>query len=124
MRLATWNCQPGLASNWDVIEELDANVVAIQEARPDTEDLVAEHDDWDCIWQEGVYYPGLATLVRKPFTIDRREPSDRFADALELFPERSRDVLRRAARASQAERDELAGPAPQGAEWPRPRGLR
>jgi hypothetical protein len=30
-------------------------------------------------------------------------------DALQLFPERSRDVLRRAARASQTERDELAG---------------
>ena len=79
MRLTTWNCQPGLASNWDVIEELGANVIAIQEARSDTEDLVAQHDGWACIWQEGMYYPGLAVLARKPFKIEGREASERFS---------------------------------------------
>jgi endonuclease/exonuclease/phosphatase family metal-dependent hydrolase len=70
LRLATWNCQPGLASNWDVIEELKVDVIAIQEARSDTRAIVKQHKDWMCLWREGKYYPGLAILARKPFRIE------------------------------------------------------
>jgi endonuclease/exonuclease/phosphatase family metal-dependent hydrolase len=93
MRLATWNCQSGLESNWDVIEELDADVLAMQEARSGTPDLVAQHEGWTCIWREGKYYPGLAVLVRLPFQIERPELSEPFAiSALVTGPERFRFV--------------------------------
>jgi hypothetical protein len=52
MRLGTWNCQPGLASNWDVIEELNVDLIAIQEARSDTRALVEQHDDWMCLCEK------------------------------------------------------------------------
>lgn len=79
MRLATWNCQHGLGPNWDAIEELDVDVLAIQEARADTKDLMERHKGWKCVWREGRYYPGIAVLVRHPFTTaDESEPSEPF----------------------------------------------
>jgi endonuclease/exonuclease/phosphatase family metal-dependent hydrolase len=79
LRLATWNCQSGLASNWDVIEELNVDVIAIQEARSDTRAFVKQHEDWMCFWREGKYYPGLAILARKPFRIEEEEATNPFA---------------------------------------------
>jgi endonuclease/exonuclease/phosphatase family metal-dependent hydrolase len=94
VRLATWNCQPGLESNWDAIEELDADALAVQEARPGTRDLVAQHEGWTCLWKEGKYDPGLAVLVRNPFKIERQELSDPYAiSALITGPERFRFVV-------------------------------
>jgi endonuclease/exonuclease/phosphatase family metal-dependent hydrolase len=93
MRLATWNCQPGLEAHWDAIDELDADVLAIQEARAGTPDLVAQHEGWTCIWREGKYFPGLAVLVREPFEIETEEPSEPFAiSALVTGPERFRFI--------------------------------
>jgi endonuclease/exonuclease/phosphatase family metal-dependent hydrolase len=79
VRIATWNCQPGLESQWDAVEGLDADVIAIQEVRPGTKGFVDGHDEWKCEYQEGKFGRGIAVLVRRPYRIRKREPSETFA---------------------------------------------
>jgi hypothetical protein len=52
MRLATWNCQTGLDSNWDIVTGLDADVVVIQECGRSTP-RHAEERGWACRWLTG-----------------------------------------------------------------------
>lgn len=79
MRLATWNCQTGLDSNWDVLEALGADVVTVQECGSGTPEQAAARDGWTCEWQAGGWEKGLAVLARAPYTIESREPSEPFA---------------------------------------------
>jgi hypothetical protein len=45
MRLATWNCQTGLRPNWDLIQNLDVDVLTVQECEPSTsaDSFVTDH---------------------------------------------------------------------------------
>jgi hypothetical protein len=76
MRLATWNCQTGLDSNWDKLDELNADVLTVQECGPETEAQAAAREGWTCAWQAGRYYRGLAVLARSPYRIATRERSE------------------------------------------------
>ena len=78
MRVATWNCQTGLSTNWDTIERLDADLVAIQECREGTLEEAEEHG-WACEFQPGGYGKGIATLIRAPYVVEEREPTETFA---------------------------------------------
>ncbi len=75
MRLATWNCQTGLESNWSVVEELGADVLTIQECGDDTCAEVTSQRGWTCEWQAGRYRKGLAVLAQDPYRIAVREHS-------------------------------------------------
>lgn len=77
VRLATWNCYSELA--WDEVERLDADVVTIQECRPDTPDLVSRREEWMCEYRPGRWGRGIAVLTRSPYRIEMREPSEVFA---------------------------------------------
>jgi exonuclease III len=78
MRLATWNCQTGLDSNWAAVEALDADVLVIQECGSGTPEQVANQDGWTCEWEAGGWDKGLAVLARFPYSIETREPSEPF----------------------------------------------
>lgn len=78
MRLATWNCQTGLDSNWGAVEALDADVLVVQECGPGTPAQAAEQDGWTCEWQPGGWDKGLAVLARSPYRIETKEPSEPF----------------------------------------------
>ena len=77
MRVATWNCQTGLSTNWDTIERLDADLVAIQECRDGTLEEAEEHG-WACEFQAGGYGKGIATLTRAPYVVEDRERTETF----------------------------------------------
>lgn len=79
MRLATWNCQSGLDSNWDVLEALGADVITVQECGSSTPEQAAARDGWTCEWRPGGWNKGLAVLARAPYSIESREPSEPFA---------------------------------------------
>lgn len=79
MKLATWNLQRGLTSNWGVVEELGADVLTVQECGPKTEEQAAERDGWTCKWQVGRYPSrpkGLAVLARYSYKIETLERSE------------------------------------------------
>jgi len=78
MRLGTWNCQTGLAANWEAIEALNADVLAIQECEPGIRAQVESHDGWACEFQPGRWHKGLAVLARSPYEIEAREPAEPF----------------------------------------------
>ncbi len=78
MRVATWNCQTGLSTNWDTIDRLGADLVAIQECREGTLEE-AERHGWGCEFQPGGYGKGIATLIRAPYVVEEREPTETFA---------------------------------------------
>ena len=78
MRLATWNCQSGLDANWEELEKLAADVVAVQECGSSTPEQAAARG-WSCEWQHGTYHKGLVVLARSPYEIDVREDSEPFA---------------------------------------------
>jgi exonuclease III len=93
MRLATWNCQTGLESNWGAVEALDADVLVVQECGPETREQVAAQDGWTCEPQPGGYGKGLAILARSPYKIETREPSEPFFVSTVISgPERFRFV--------------------------------
>jgi Endonuclease/Exonuclease/phosphatase family len=75
MRLATWNCQPGLDSNWNVLEELNADVLTVQECGLETPDQAADHG-WTCEYSAGGYGKGVAVLARSPYRIETRDTSE------------------------------------------------
>jgi hypothetical protein len=62
MRLATWNCQTGLGRGWEVIENLDVDVLTVQECGPDTLQQVEARDGWTGAWQRGRYEKGVADI--------------------------------------------------------------
>src|SRR5205823_14151654 len=68
MRLATWNCQTGLAFNWSAVEGLGAHVTVVQECEPGTPAQVAIHADWMSEWQPGAWDKGLAILRSEEHT--------------------------------------------------------
>ncbi len=80
MRVATWNCQTGLDSNWDVVKKLDADVLTVQECGPDTR-TQAEDRGWRCEYQPGRWGKGVAVLARSLYEVEReyRDPSDTFS---------------------------------------------
>jgi endonuclease/exonuclease/phosphatase (EEP) superfamily protein YafD len=78
VRLATWNCQTGLDSNWGAVEALNADVLVVQECGSGTPAQVADQDGWTCEWQAGGWDKGLAVLARSPYRIESREPSEPF----------------------------------------------
>jgi exonuclease III len=78
MRLATWNCQSGLDSNWGAVEKLDADVLVVQECGPGTPAQAADQAGLTCEYQAGGYGKGLAVLARSPYRIETREPSEPF----------------------------------------------
>ncbi|MGH9321026.1 MAG: hypothetical protein ACRD3V_14225, partial [Vicinamibacteria bacterium] len=84
MRLATWNCQTGLALNWGAVEALDPDVVTIQECEPGTPAQVENEDGWMCEYQPGRWGRGLAVLARSPYRIKTREPSEPFFVSTEI----------------------------------------
>ena len=93
MRLATWNCQTSLDSNWDALEELGADVITVQECGSGTTEQAARRDGWTCEWQAGGWEKGLAVLARSPYRIETREPSEPFAvSSVITGPERFRFV--------------------------------
>jgi exonuclease III len=93
VRLATWNCQKGLDSNWDAVEALDADVLVVQECGSGTPAQVADRDGWTCEWQAGRWHKGLAVLARSPYRIESREPSEPFCISTVIAgPERFRFV--------------------------------
>jgi endonuclease/exonuclease/phosphatase family metal-dependent hydrolase len=75
MRLGTWNCQTGLDSHWGAVETLDADVLVVQECGEGTREQAAEHG-LSCEYQAGGWHKGLAVLVRSPYVVEEREPSD------------------------------------------------
>jgi hypothetical protein len=79
MRLATWNCQTGLDTNWSAIEDLKADVITVQECGEGTEAQASEWDGWTCEWQPGGWEKGLAVIARPPYRISEREESETFA---------------------------------------------
>jgi endonuclease/exonuclease/phosphatase family metal-dependent hydrolase len=76
MRLGTWNCQTGLSRNWDVLDELEVDVLTVQECGPDTEAQATARGLWTCRWQRGRYQKGLAVLARPPYRIEETERSE------------------------------------------------
>lgn len=76
MQLATWNCQTGLASNWDAIEQLGVDVLSLQECGPETEEEAIERGGWGAYWQRGRYEKGVAALARSPYRLEVRERSE------------------------------------------------
>jgi endonuclease/exonuclease/phosphatase family metal-dependent hydrolase len=78
VRIATWNCQPGIVHQWDAVEALRTHVLSVQEIRSGTQEFVAEQDGWSCQAQEGKYGRGVAVLARRPFSIEEREASEPF----------------------------------------------
>ena len=63
VRLATWNCQTGLARNWAAVEQLNADVLTVQECEPETEQVVAAH-------------PGVVAMrARAPVTLAAVHPA-------------------------------------------------
>ena len=92
MRLATWNCQTGLDSNWTAVEALTADVLTVQECGSDTP-AQAEREGWACAYTEGKWGRGLAVLARAPYSIEAREPTEPFAVSTVISgPERFRFV--------------------------------
>jgi exonuclease III len=92
MQLATWNCQTGLDANWGTVDSLKADVLTVQECGPDTP-TQAEREGWSCEYAEGTWGRGLAVLARAPYSIEVREPSERFAVSTVISgPERFRFV--------------------------------
>lgn len=77
LRLATWNCQTGLDSNWDAVEALDADVLVVQECGSGTPEQAADHG-WTCEFHAGGWHKGLAVLARSPYKIETLEPSEPF----------------------------------------------
>jgi exodeoxyribonuclease III len=77
MRLATWNSERGVARNWDTIKGLDADVLTVQEAEPNTKGFVEGNDGWTCEWQVGRYRKGVAVLARNPYKIEGVEQPGR-----------------------------------------------
>jgi endonuclease/exonuclease/phosphatase family metal-dependent hydrolase len=77
MRLATWNCQTGLDSNWDAVEALDADVLVVQECGSGTPEQASDHG-WTCEFHAGGWHKGLAVLARSPYAIETVEPSEPF----------------------------------------------
>jgi endonuclease/exonuclease/phosphatase family metal-dependent hydrolase len=95
MRLATWNSQTGLDSNWGAIEVLDADVLVVQECGAGTPAQAASHEGWTCEWQAGRWEKGLAVLARSPYRLVSREPSEPlepFISTVISGPERFRFV--------------------------------
>lgn len=43
MRVATWNCQKDVAKQWDTLEGLDVDVIAVQECSEATQAKAEEH---------------------------------------------------------------------------------
>ena len=78
MRLATWNCQTGLDSNWDALDALNTDVICVQECEATVEQQVAEREGWSCAWAPGRYAKGLAVLARVPFKIENQEIAEPF----------------------------------------------
>jgi endonuclease/exonuclease/phosphatase family metal-dependent hydrolase len=78
MRLATWNCQTGLTSNWDALERLAPDVVTVQECGEHTAEQAKEREGWTCEWQAGAWEKGLAVLAHAPYTISHREIGEPF----------------------------------------------
>jgi endonuclease/exonuclease/phosphatase family metal-dependent hydrolase len=79
VRLATWNCQTGLDSNWPALERFEADVVTVQECGSETEAQAEQRKNWTCAWQAGRWHKGLAVLARAPYAVQEREPSQPFA---------------------------------------------
>lgn len=93
MRLATWNCQTGLTSNWRAVEALGADVITVQECEAETPAFVDSHDKWTGKWQPGRWHKGLAVLARSPYEIEKKEPSEPFyISTMVSGPERFRFV--------------------------------
>ncbi len=63
MRLATWNCQTGLETNWGLVEALNADVLTVQECGPGMAEQVARLDGWTCEYQAGRWGRGLGVLA-------------------------------------------------------------
>jgi hypothetical protein len=63
VRLGTWNCDGALTQKWDVLDDLDADVMVIQECASTTV-AEAEHRGWGACWR-GTDPKGLA-VVAKP----------------------------------------------------------
>jgi len=76
MRIGTWNCQTGLAPNWEHVQALDSDVLTVQECGPETKEFVESHSGWTCEWQAGRYREGVAVLAREPFRIASTELSE------------------------------------------------
>lgn len=92
MRLATWNCQTGLDSNWSAVEALDADVLTVQECGSGTREQAADRGLM-CVWHAGGWDKGLAVLVRSPYVIEAVEPSEPFfISAVIAGPDRFRFV--------------------------------
>jgi exonuclease III len=92
MRLATWNCQTGLDSNWEFVDELDADVLTIQECGDKTQEQARERG-WSCSWLHGWVKKGLAVLARPPYVIaSAQSPEPYFISAEVSGPERFRFV--------------------------------
>jgi exodeoxyribonuclease III len=77
MRLATWNCQTGLDSNWDELDKLHADVLTVQECGPKTEEQARERG-WASSWLNGGWDKGIAVLARPTCAIEPSESPDRF----------------------------------------------
>ncbi len=58
MRIATWNCQTGLDTNWASVEALNMDAVTVQECGPDTPEQAAGRGGWSCEWEVGRYEKG------------------------------------------------------------------
>jgi hypothetical protein len=52
VRLATWNCQTGLGSNWNTLAGLHVDVISIQECASETPTQAQAHG-WECAYQGG-----------------------------------------------------------------------
>lgn len=76
MRLATWNCQTGLETNWEPVEALNADVLTVQECGPGTAEQVSRLDQWTCEYQPGRWGKGLGVFARNPYAIADREESE------------------------------------------------
>jgi hypothetical protein len=57
VRLATWNCQTGLGSNWNTLAGLHVDVISIQECASETPTQAQAHG-WECAYQGGALRQG------------------------------------------------------------------
>lgn len=78
MRIATWNCQSGLTSNWPAIEALDVDVITMQECGDQTEVEARARGSWKAAHSPGRWGKGVGVLARAPYEIEREETSEPF----------------------------------------------
>ena len=94
MRLATWNCQTGLDSNWGAVEALDADVLVVQECGSRTPAQRPTTTGGRASGEQEAGTKGLAVLARSPYMIETLEPSEPFVvSTLISGPERFRFVV-------------------------------